>query len=148
VNWNQQPIEVHNLHADFSKIAWQESEPSATPSPFSLPQFTPVTTPVSSTDFSTDATGQARLAFSPPDPGTYQVEITGGGARTQAIVWVGGAGTAVWPNLPNQHIQLTADSSEYQAGQTAHIFIPNPLGQGVLALVTVERGKILSSSGR
>ena len=145
VDWLQRPIEVRNLHADFSKITWKESDAN-TGGPFSLPQFTPVKTPVSSSDFSTNSSGQARLAFTPTDPGTYELEISGGGALTQTIVWVGGSGTAVWPNLPNQHVQLTADASEYQPGETAHIFIPNPLGQGALALVTQERGKILSSA--
>ncbi|HVN53111.1 MAG TPA: Ig-like domain-containing protein [Anaerolineaceae bacterium] len=145
VDWLQRPIEVQNLHADFSKVTWKESDASAG-GPFPQPQFTPVTTPVSSSDFSTSSRGQARLAFTPPDPGTYQVEISGGGAKTQAIVWVGGVGTAVWPNLPNQRLQLTANTSDYQPGETAHIFIPNPFGQGALALVTQERGKIISSA--
>jgi hypothetical protein len=58
---------------------------------------------------------------------------------------VGGAGQAVWPNLPNQHLRLTADRETYRPGQTARVFIPNPYGEKTLALVTVERGVILDS---
>jgi alpha-2-macroglobulin len=52
---------------------------------------------------------------------------------------------AAWPSLLNDQVKLTADQEGYQPGQTAKIFIPNPFGERVQALVTVERGKILSA---
>ena len=81
--------------------------------------------------------------------------VSGSGARAQTLVWVGGAGTAAWPDLPNQRLEVTADRETYKAGDTAKIFIPNPFVTNSLALLTVERGLVskaevitLSGSGR
>jgi uncharacterized protein YfaS (alpha-2-macroglobulin family) len=91
----------------------------------------------------------ARLAFTPPGPGTYELAINGMGnhngveALTQATIWVDGEGQVAWPNLPNQQITLASDRQMYMPGDIAQIFIPNPLGAGAQALVTVERGEVL-----
>ena len=83
------------------------------------------------------------------------LDVSGEGARTQSMIWVSGAGSAAWPDLPNQRLELSADNESYKAGDTARIFIPNPFPVNSLALVTVERGVIsqsevvtLSGSGR
>ena len=49
------------------------------------------------------------------------------------------------PAWLNDQVKLTADQEKYLPGQTANIFIPNPFGESVQALVTVERGKVLSA---
>jgi uncharacterized protein YfaS (alpha-2-macroglobulin family) len=71
------------------------------------------------------------------------------------LIWVGGVGSAAWPDLPDQRLELTADRDAYKAGDTAKIFIPNPFAVSALALVTVERGLVsqaeiikLTGSGR
>jgi len=40
---------------------------------------------------------------------------------------------------------IGADAKQYQAGQTAHVLIPNPLNNGAIALITVERAKVMDS---
>ncbi len=140
VDWNGQPSGGGSLKAEFQKVTWVQDQSA---SPLGLPTYTQQTTLVASTDFQTDAEGKARLSFTPPDPGTYLLDVSGGGARSQVLLWVGGSGEAVWPNLPDQHIHLTADAASYTPGQSARIFIPNPLGKPAPALVSVERGRIL-----
>ena len=83
------------------------------------------------------------------------LDVSGEGAHTQTLIWVGGAGSAAWPDLPDQRFELTADRDSYKAGDTAKVFIPNPFATNALALVTVERGLVskaevitLSGSGR
>lgn len=147
VDWDKQPAGERSLHAEFKKVTWERIEPTR-PDPFTFPTFVPKYTLIGSTDFSTGADGMARLAFTPPEPGSYQLEVSGlepdgENALTQALLWVGGPGQAVWPNLPNQRLRLTADKDSYQPGESAQVFIPNPLGEGALALVTVERGIVL-----
>ncbi|HTX79923.1 MAG TPA: alpha-2-macroglobulin family protein, partial [Longilinea sp.] len=110
------------------------------------PTYSPKITPESSTNFKTDASGRARISFAPAHAGTYLLEVRGSdGAVTQWLVWVTGAGTASWPALPDQHIELTADAKQYQAGQTAHVLIPNPLNDGAVALISIERAKVMST---
>jgi uncharacterized protein YfaS (alpha-2-macroglobulin family) len=91
----------------------------------------------------------ARLEFTPPEAGTFQLSVSGADPNsqvrtlTQALVWVGGPGHVVWPDLPNQKLQLSADRTGYRPGDTARVFVPNQLGEAAQVLVTVERGMVL-----
>lgn len=140
VDWNKEPAGNQTLRGEFRKVTWIRQE---APTPGSSPAFIPQYTPISSVDFITSAEGQARLAFIPPEPGNYQLEIRGEGAVTQATLWVGGSGQVNWPNLPNQRLRLTADQMVYRPGQEARIFIPNPFGKELDALITIERNSLL-----
>jgi uncharacterized protein YfaS (alpha-2-macroglobulin family) len=147
VDWVGASAGERNLRAVFEKVVWERQD--ANPNqPWDFPVYVPRYTPVGSADFVTAADGMARLAFTPSEAGTYQLEVAGldpgeEGAVTQVLLWVGGEGQAVWPNLPNQRLQLTADRDSYTPGQTAQVFIPNPFGEGAQALVTLERGVVL-----
>jgi hypothetical protein len=149
-DWAGEPSGDKALVAEFKQVRWEKETDQA-----GFPTYTPVYTPVGSSNFATGPDGRARLSFVPPTSGTYMLDVSGGGAHTQTLIWVGGAGTAAWPDLPNQRLELTADKDSYKAGDTANVFIPNPFATNSLALVTVERGLIsnaevvrLSGSGR
>jgi alpha-2-macroglobulin len=155
VDWQNNPAADKPLTARFLKVKWVQQQ---TADPLAPPDYKMETTEVGSTDFRTSQQGEARLAFTPAEPGTFMLEVVGTGASaetveeqplTQALTWVGGPGATEWPNLPNQHILLRSDGgtsgNPYQPGQTAHVFIPNPFEGGALGLVTVERGKVMRS---
>ena len=89
VDWEQAPAGVRQLHAEFQKVVWERQDPQPT-DPFGYPTFVAQYTPVGSTDFETSADGEARLEFTPDEPGTYQLDVSGNGARTAMILWVGG----------------------------------------------------------
>ncbi len=141
VNWQGAPSGNHGLQARFDRITWKEEAHVLSASGFRL---LPELTPVSSADLRTDEQGRARLAFTPFEPGLYQLEVRSEGAITQVWSWVGGEGSPAYPALPNQRLQLTANAAAYRPGQTASIFIPNPLGRDTLALITVERNRVIS----
>jgi uncharacterized protein YfaS (alpha-2-macroglobulin family) len=145
VDWEEKPAGERSLRADFQKVVWEEQEKPAGAPPYMPPNYTATYTPVGSTDFRTDAQGRARLAFTPSEPGTYILDIHGEGARTALLFWVGGPGQAIWPALPNNRIELTANQEEYQPGETAQVLIPNPYPEETLALVTRERGTVSDS---
>lgn len=140
VDWEQNPSGDKELSAEFKQVRW-EKETNVN----NYPTYRPVYTPVSSSNLATGPDGRARLSFVPPTAGTYMLEVSGDGARTQTLIWVGGAGSGTWPDLPNQRVELTADRDSYKAGETAKIFIPNPFAVNSLALVTVERGVVSKS---
>lgn len=139
VDWALKPVASQNLSAEFQKVIDPESGLSFSDA---LHQDYE---PVGSAGFETDAGGQARLAFTPPEPGLYRLQIKGGGAVTEVLSWVAGEGAPTWPKWPAQHVSLLSDAESYKPGQTAKIFIPNPLEGRSLALVSVERGKVLRS---
>lgn len=135
--WDGSPSGEKTLTAEFKQVRWvKETDENG------YPKYTPVYTPISGVNPTTGADGRARLSFTPPTAGTYMLDVSGGGARTQALVWVGGEGVSAWPDLPNQRLELTADKESYKAGETAKVFIPNPFPTNAIALVTVERGLI------
>ncbi|MFM8322547.1 MAG: Ig-like domain-containing protein [Chloroflexota bacterium] len=136
------------LRADFKKVVWERIEPDVM---FGMPEYKPQYTPIASSDFLPGPDGKARLAFTAPEAGTFLLDIynpQGGGpdtgARTQALVWVSGPGEAVWPNLPNAHLQIIPNQEGYQPGETAAVFIPNPFGRAVPALITLERSLVFN----
>ncbi len=141
VDWDQNASSNRRLTADFQKITWKQRYSLESGGMTSTPEFTPV----GSTDFVTGADGLARIAFTPQDPGIYQVTVSNANAVTQVWIWVGGAGTAPWPQLANQLLRLSADAASYEPGQNARIFIPNPYPDGALALITVERAEVMRS---
>jgi hypothetical protein len=141
-DWQKQPSGPHTLTAAFQKVVWKQDQ---TALEMGETKYTREVTLVASSDFQTDASGRARLEFTPETPGTYQLEISGGGALTQILIWIGGAGSAPWPRLPDQRLRLDAERTEYTPGETASIFIPNPYPEGGLALITVERDSVLRS---
>lgn len=135
--WNQNPSGEKTLTAEFKQVRWEKETDEN-----GYPTYTPIYTPISSVSPTTGADGKARLSFTPPTAGTYMLDVSGGGARTQVLVWVGGEGASPWPDLPDQRLELTADKEAYKAGETAKVFIPNPFPTNSIALVTVERGLI------
>ena len=141
VDWNRQTWPKARLQAKFEKITWRQRF-SAEGSQFAAePEFTLV----GSTDFATGPDGLARIAFTPQEPGIYQVSVSGSGSLTEVWAWVGGAGSAPWPSLANQRLRLTMDAQGYAPGETAQVFIPNPYPAGATALITVERAKVMQS---
>jgi uncharacterized protein YfaS (alpha-2-macroglobulin family) len=150
VDWAQNPSGEKKLTAEFKQVRWEKETDIN-----GFPTYTPVYRFVGSSDLVTAQDGKARLSFTPPTSGTYLLDVSGEGAHTQTLVWVGGAGSGAWPDLPDQRLELTANRDSYKAGETATVFIPNPFAINALALVTVERGLVsraevitLSGSGR
>jgi uncharacterized protein YfaS (alpha-2-macroglobulin family) len=142
-DWDGDPAGTRSLSAQFQRVEWVRHDPENNDLGYIFPTYTAEYTPIASADVTTAAEGTARLTFTPPDPGTYQLDVSGGGTLTQVIIWVGGKGQAIWPSLPNQRLRLVADKDSYKAGDSAQIFIPNPFGNTTMGLLTVERGEVL-----
>jgi len=142
-DWNGDPAGEKTLSAKFQRVVWVRQDPSPDTMGYQFPTYVPEYTPIDSATITTDADGVARLGFTPPEPGTYQLDVSGDGTLTQVIVWVGGAGQAEWPSLPNQRLRLVPDQDGYKPGESAQVFVPNPFGTTALGLLTVERGTVM-----
>lgn len=139
VDWEKEADGVRNLKAEFNRITWRSEYGE-----FGQIENFRDKELITSKSFSTNRNGEANLSFTPSEPGTYQLDVYGEGARTEVVTWVGGAGRTIWPNLTNQKINLVADQVSYQPGDEAEVFIPNPFSKGAQALITVERHKVIS----
>jgi uncharacterized protein YfaS (alpha-2-macroglobulin family) len=132
VDWDKNPVS-QPLTVALQKVRWERDDLEYGYS------FTPVYTPVESKSVTSSADGKASLSFTPPEAGTYALDVRSGSAHTQRLIWVTGGQNAEWPNLPHQQIDLTVDKDKYKPGETAEVFIPNPFNTPALALLTTER---------
>ena len=110
----------------------------------------PKTTPVLTQTLTTDVAGAAMLAWTPEAPGEYKIDATARDARGHAIrssayTWVSGTEYVPWRTENNDRIELVADKPEYKVGDTAEILVTSPYQGKVKALLTTERGNILSA---
>ncbi|NCP88079.1 hypothetical protein GW781_01555 [bacterium] len=139
-DWQKQAQAGQSLALAWEKVTWQSSITA-----YGVYTYKLLATPLQTTNVITDGQGLAQAQFTPTEPGTYRLRAQTGNNISEALVWVGGAGQAVWPVLPFDKIQLTAGKNTYQAGETASVFIPNPFDQPARALVTTERGQLLDA---
>ncbi len=97
----------------------------------------------------TDDRGLAQFSFTPPTGGVFKAYATttdaqGNEVRSSAFMWVSGRNFVNWRQENNNRIQLITDKDEYRVGETAEILIPSPWQGEAYALITVERGDILT----
>jgi uncharacterized protein YfaS (alpha-2-macroglobulin family) len=138
VDWNKVQDGIHDLKAEFKRVTWNHQIGE-----IGQVEYTKETELIAEESFKTNQRGEAAISFTPPSPGTYQVDVFGGGARTEATLWVGGPGAGIWPTQSNQKINIVADQEAYLPGDEATIFIPNPFPEGAEALLTIERHKVI-----
>lgn len=112
----------------------------------SVPRDTPVLTRTARTGVDGRATveidllsgGEFRLIASAP---------SGSGQRAATSLYVSSASGeyVMWRVNNNDRIEIKADKTAYKVGDTARILVPSPFSGTVTALLTVERGRILTS---
>ena len=108
----------------------------------------PVDTLLATIPITTDDDAEASVNFTPSEPGTLRVvavatDARGRTARSAMFMWVSGPRPASWRIRNDDVIELVADQELYEVGDTAEVLIPAPFA-GATALVTIERGKIIS----
>jgi hypothetical protein len=106
--------------------------------------------PVTTGEATTDAQGKAVYSFTPPNGGIFKVTISTRDEKGNEIVaattlWVAGEEYVSWRQQNSNRIDLVADKKDYQVGDTASILITSPFQGTAEALVTVERGRVLTS---
>ena len=112
----------------------------------------PVDTALEVRTATTDEAGAARIEYVPPRAGSYRLvaestDEQGRVARAAAFLWVSGSGRVLWRVRNDDVIELVADRDNYEVGDVAEVLVPTPF-EGAIGLVTVERGRVLSSEVR
>ncbi|HEY1013351.1 MAG TPA: Ig-like domain-containing protein, partial [Herpetosiphonaceae bacterium] len=116
-------------------------------------ESTETRTSVARQSVTTDATASGAFSWTPAEAGSYQVVARGrDGAgrevRSSTFVWVSGDTFSPWLRDNDDTINLISDKTSYKPGETATILIPSPFQGPHLALISVERGGILSHEVR
>lgn len=150
VDWDSKPVRNQEVTVELVEQVWrnvrEEDEFGRTQWTWNLEQVVtgdPVTV-------TTDGEGRASVTFTPPRGGSYKIRASvtdrqGNTQRGSGYVWVTGGEFVVWRQANNDRIELISDRDTYQPGDTAEILIASPFqGQDVQALITIERGSILT----
>lgn len=147
VDKDRKPMANSPVSVSFYNRKWlsvKEKQPDGT----YLWSSKPEDTPIGSQQVTTDASGKARASVQTEEPGSVRVvaEVADGAGnkmRSASYIYVSGAGYAAWRMESNDRVELVMDKTEYSVGDTAKVLVPSPV-EGALALVTLERGKLLS----
>lgn len=143
VDWDFKASGNRALTAQFDRITWERS---TRPNAAGDPTYEKISDPVGNASLRSDGLGKAEVRFTPPQPGTYELTLSGeGGALTSLFIWVGGEEAVLWPELTNQELPLKSDAVGYKPGDTALLRLTNPFAGTSLALVTLERGEVMQS---
>lgn len=148
VDPQSKPVANQRVELVVSQVEWQSVRQQLEDGNFywvTQPKKTGVLTQT----VTTDANGAAVLEWTPPSSGEYKVDATGRDSmgntiRSGAYMWVAGDDYAAWRQENNDRIKLVVDKEEYKVGETAEVLIPSPYQGAVKALVTIERGRVLS----
>jgi uncharacterized protein YfaS (alpha-2-macroglobulin family) len=106
-------------------------------------------TPIDRQQVTSDQQGLASLSFTPSEGGSYQVRAvaqdSGGRTVSSSItIWVTSSSFVPWQSRQLDTVDLVSNRTSYKPGETAEILIPSPFAEPTWALISVERGSILS----
>lgn len=92
----------------------------------------------------TDALGRATTELVALNGGVYRVEASAGTATNSQLLWVAAANVSDWGPGANA-VQLVADQTAYQPGDTARLLVTQPFASAT-ALVALSWGEQLRTS--
>jgi hypothetical protein len=150
VDWDSEPVADVSLTVVFMEHRWYSVRRQAEDGRFYW-DWSSEDVPVFTTTVTSGDDGRAVVAYTPEKAGSYRVRASGldsqgNEVRSAAYFWVwGGDGYVRWRQESNNRIELIADKEEYRVGDVAEILVPSPYSGTVQALVTAERGHIVSS---
>jgi len=147
VDTNRKPVPGAAVTVSFYSRKWlsvKEKQPDGGYIWTSKPEDTLLVTQ----QVTSDANGKARGSIAAKEAGSIRVvaevaDPKGKRQRSATYLYVSGSGYASWQMESNDRLELVPDRKEYSVGDIARVLIPSPV-QDALALVTVERGRLLS----
>lgn len=148
VDPRSQPVPGVAVTAVVNRIEWKSVQEKAEDGRFYW-VARPVKTPFITETLTTDANGATVLRWTPDAAGEYKIEASardqlGHTIRSATYVWVSGREYVPWRQENNDRIKLVADKNEYRVGEAAEILVPSPYQGKVSALLTIERGRVIS----
>lgn len=148
VDWDSQPVANQVLDVEIVERRWsnvqEQDDRGRTTWKWEVEEIS-----VANGSVTSGPDGKARFAFTPPNGGVFKARVTtrdtnGNQAVSASTLWVSSREYVSWRQQNSNRIDLIIDQDDYQIGDTARILITSPFQGTAQALVTVERGDILS----
>lgn len=147
VDWDSNPIANQPIDVEVVERRWfsvqEQDERGRTTWTWDVEEI-----PVTSASRTTDENGLAEFDFTPENGGVYKILVTtrdanGNEVTSATSMWVSSRQYVSWRQQNSNRIDLIADGTDYQIGDTAEILITSPFQGTAEALITVERGDVL-----
>lgn len=148
VDWESNGIANQNIDVEVVERRWssvqEQDEAGRTIWNWEVEEI-----PVTTGSATTDDQGKAIFKFTPPNGGIFKVKLKTRDAQGNEVIaattmWVSSDSYVSWRQQNSNRVDLIADQRDYQVGDTAEILITSPFQGTTEALVTVERGSVIS----
>ena len=148
VDWDSEPVPNQTVEVEVVERRWssvqEEDENGRTIWTWEVEEI-----PVTTGSVTTNEDGEATFTFTPPNGGIFKTTLTtrdsaGNEVVASTTMWVSSEEYVSWRQQNSNRIDLIADKTDYEVGDTAEILITSPFQGTVDALVTVERGDVLT----
>ena len=150
VDWDSRPIanqdvNVHVLERRWTRTQEQDLTTGRTATIWNVEEI-----PLTSGSVITDAAGKARFVYQPPKGGVFIISVDtrdklGNAVTASARSWVSSSSFVPWRQESDRTIELVPARQQYRIGETAQVLIASPFQGAVQALITIERGDVLST---
>ncbi len=150
VDWDSQPIadqpiDIRVLERRWISLQEQDPDTGAIAWTWDVEEI-----PVAAGSVTTADDGKARFVYQPPNGGIFKIIVStrdkaGHFARAATYAWVSGPDYVSWRQENNNTIQLVLESTNYSVGDRAKILIASPFQGRAEALISIERGDVLSA---
>lgn len=150
VDWASQPIANQRIDIEVVERRWislQEQDPNtgAIAWTWDLQEM-----PIATGSATTGDDGKATFNYQPPNGGLFKIIVSardkdGNLARAATYAWVSSQDFVSWRQENNSSVQLVPDKTNYSVGERAKILIASPFQGKTEALISIERGDVLSA---
>jgi alpha-2-macroglobulin len=149
VDWDSNPVPNQTVDVEVVERRWssiQEQDPNSGDTVWTWEvEELPVTIGV----VTTDAEGKAQFTYVPPNGGTFKIIVSsrdevGTEVRASSFSWVSSREYVSWRQDNDESVDLVPEQTEYSVGDTAKVLITSPYQGTSEALISIERGDIIT----
>lgn len=149
VDWDSNAVPNQTVDVEVVERRWasiQEQDPNSGDTVWTWEvEEIPVTTGV----VTTDDDGKAQFVYTPPNGGTFKVIVSTRDADGTEVVastfsWVSSSSYVSWRQANDDSVELVPEKTDYSVGDTAEILITSPYQGTSEALISIERGEVIT----
>lgn len=150
IDWDSQPIADQDIDVQVVERRWRRTQEQDLSTGRVKSTWNVEEIPVTSRAVRTGADGKARFVFQPPEGGGFNINVStedrlGNPASATARVWAWGSSYIRWGRDYDKSIDLIPARKDYRVGEIAQVLITSPFQDATQALVSIERGDVLST---
>lgn len=150
VDWESQPIAAQNIDVQVVERRWTRRQTQDLDTGRISTSWDVEEIPLTNGAVATNAAGEARFVFRPPTGGSFNIIVStrdelGNEISATTRAWVSSSSFVRWRHESDKKIELIADRNDYRVGDRAQILIASPFQGAAQALISIERGDVLST---